>query len=237
MINKLSKGVYLLTPLLNKLLTLFNSLHKEMVLNSSGSLSKRNDFFNLTEDPFLFMDDHIFSLLAISIFFHIPFFITGMIFAKNKFFESTCTHSKKILIFLTPFFLVFKAFFEIYPNNDIIGLLALAATFGLSFSYIALFYYLYHRLLQVKIFRGFEFVGKLSLINYISQSIFHGFIYYSHGFGRFGDSNFVLSVFIALIFFVVQILLSSIYFKYGPLEYIIRVVTYWSFHPKRKLQN
>lgn len=86
-----------------------NYLHKEMVVNSTGSVSERNDFFNYTEDPFLFMDDHILSLLLIAILFYIPFFITEMIFAKNKFFESTSTQSKKILIYLTPLFLIFKA--------------------------------------------------------------------------------------------------------------------------------
>lgn len=217
-----------------------NYLHKEMVVNSSGSLSDRNDFFEFTEDPFIIMNDQILSLLLISILFYIPFFITGMIFAKNKFFESTSTQPKKILIYLTPLFLILKALIEFYPNNEIIGVFALAGTFGLSFSYIALFYYLYHHYPQARIFKGFESVGKLSLTNYIGQSIFHGFIYYSHGLGRFGDSNFVLSIFIALIFFLFQIIFSNLYlkyFKYGPLEYIIRVVTYWSFQPKRKLQN
>lgn len=215
-------------------------LTQEKIVNSTGSISDRNDFFTYYEDPFLNMDDQIFSLIAIMILFYIPFFIIGMIFARNHFFETTNTKAKKILIYLIPIFLIVKALFVLYPNNETISLLFLPAVYGLSFSYIALFYHLYHRYPSARLFKGFEAVGKLSLTNYIGQSIFHGFIYYSHGFARFGDSNFVLSIIIALLFFTFQIVASSIYlkyFKYGPLEYIIRVITYWSFNPKKKLQN
>ncbi|HJB78758.1 MAG TPA: DUF418 domain-containing protein [Candidatus Nosocomiicoccus stercorigallinarum] len=80
-------------------------------------------------------------------------------------------------------------------------------------------------------------VGKLPLTNYILQSVFHSFIYYSYGFGRFGDGNFTLSFVLAIIFFIVQIIFSHYYmkkFKYGPFEYLLRIWTYFSFKPHLK---
>ncbi|MCE4956422.1 DUF418 domain-containing protein [Macrococcoides caseolyticum] len=215
-------------------------LEKEIQVNAHGTLDERNAFFIETEDPFLNLDEHYLTVFFISIFFYLPFFIVGMLFARHQFFETDMTKAKRILMYLTPVFLILKALFELNPMNEMISVLAIISNFGLSFSYIALFYYLYHRYHQAKIFKGFEAVGKLSLTNYIGQSVFHGFIYYSHGFSRFGDSNFTLSIIIALVFFGIQILFSISYlkyFKYGPLEYIIRVVTYWSFHPRKKMAS
>lgn len=212
-------------------------LEKEMFVNAHGSINDRNDFFINTKDPFFNMNEHFETIFLLSILMYIPFFIIGMIFARNKFFETRVTKAKFVLIYLTTIFLISKALTQLYPTNDVIGCLSFIGSFGLSFSYIALFFWFFHKYNHAKIFKGFEAVGKLSLTNYISQSVFHGFIYYSHGFGRFGDSNFVISVVIALMFFIFQIIFSIYYlkfFKYGPLEYIIRVITYWSFHPKQK---
>ncbi|WP_414052325.1 DUF418 domain-containing protein [Macrococcus animalis] len=214
-------------------------LTNEKEIFSKGTNFERNTFLSEAEDPFLNIGDNYGTIFLVAILVYLPLFILGMIFAKNKFFEKGMTKTKVILMYLTPIFLLIKCLNLFYPENEIIASLLLLGDFGLSFSYIAIFYYLYQKFNHGQIFKSFEAVGKLSLTNYIGQSIFHSFIYYGYGLGRFGDNNFILSFVIALAFFVFQIIFSTIYlkyFKYGPLEYIIRVFTYWSFHPKKVLK-
>ncbi|WP_414042634.1 DUF418 domain-containing protein [Macrococcus sp. EM39E] len=214
-------------------------LTNEKEIFSKGTNFERNTFLSEAEDPFLDIGDNYGTIFLVAILVYLPLFILGMIFAKNKFFEKGMTKTKVILMYLTPIFLLIKGLNLFYPENEIIASLLLLGDFGLSFSYIAIFYSLYQKFNHGQIFKSFEAVGKLSLTNYIGQSIFHSFIYYGYGLGRFGDNNFILSFVIALAFFVFQIIFSTIYlkyFKYGPLEYIIRVFTYWSFHPKKVLK-
>ncbi|ULG72191.1 DUF418 domain-containing protein [Macrococcus brunensis] len=209
----------------------------EKSIFSTGTLQERNDFF-MEEDPFMaFTDEEFLLLIPIAILFNIPLFLIGMILAKNHFFETGLTSIKKKLIYMTPVFILFKACMVIWPDNDILGTLGLFSMYLLSFSYISLFYALYQRWQALKVF---EAIGRLSLTNYIAQSVFHSFIYYGYGMQRFGDDNFLLSLLIATLFFILQVAISNLYFKYfkqGPLEYIARVVTYWSFSPNKKTNN
>lgn len=212
-------------------------LAAEKSVFSTGTLQERNDFF-MEEDPFMaFTDEEFLLLVPIAILFNIPLFLIGMILAKNRFFETGLTSVKKNFIYLTPIFILFKACMVIWPDNDILGTLGIFSMYLLSFSYISLFYALYQRWQALKLF---EAIGRLSLTNYIAQSVFHSFIYYGYGMQRFGDDNFLLSLLIATLFFILQVALSNFYFKYfkqGPLEYIARVVTYWSFSPNKKTDN
>ncbi|TDM02393.1 DUF418 domain-containing protein [Macrococcus carouselicus] len=212
-------------------------LAAERGIFSTGTLQERKDFF-MEEDPFMaFTDEEFLLLIPIAILFNIPLFLIGMILAKNRFFETGLTFVKKNFIYLTPIFILFKACMVIWPDNDILGTLGIISVYLLIFSYISLFYALYQRWQALKLF---EAIGRLSLTNYIAQSVFHSFIYYGYGMQRFGDDNFLLSLLIATLFFILQVALSNLYFKYfkqGPLEYIARVVTYWSFSPNKKTDN
>ncbi|ULG74447.1 DUF418 domain-containing protein [Macrococcus brunensis] len=209
-------------------------LATEKSIFSTGTLQERNDFF-MEEDPFMaFTDEEFLLLIPIAILFNIPLFLIGMILAKNRFFETGLTSVKKNFIYMTPVFILCKAFMVIWPDNDILGTLGIFSMYLLSFSYISLFYALYQRWQALKLF---EAIGRLSLTNYIAQSVFHSFIYYGYGMQRFGNDNFLLSLLIATLFFLLQVAISNLYFKYfkqGPLEYIARVVTYCSFSPNKK---
>lgn len=72
-------------------------------------------------------------------------------------------------------------------------------------------------------------MGRMSLTNYIMQSILLSVIFYGWGFGFFGHTNIVLLVFIALCVFLFQLILNIIWFKYynqGPLEKLWRKLSY-----------
>lgn len=94
-------------------------------------------------------------------------------------------------------------------------------------SAIALAYLKYS---QLRIFGFFSKVGRMALTNYLTQSLVLTFLSYGWGLGLALKLNGfqVLGVSIAL--FISQVLLSDLWlkkFKYGPLEWAWRCITYW----------
>lgn len=205
-------------------------LIQEKEVYSTGTLSERNDFGTEVDHPFMPFDEMNFlNMFLAGIIVYIPVFISGMLAAKLNVFV-TGGAWKKWLVLLVPIGLLLNTLAEFGILQDFI----LFSDLALSYGYIALFYYLYKENLFMD---SLAAVGKLSLTNYILQSVFHSFIYYSYGFGRFGDGNFTLSFILAIIFFIVQIIFSHYYmkkFKYGPFEYLLRIWTYFSFKPHLK---
>ena len=83
---------------------------------------------------------------------------------------------------------------------------------------------------QLRIFGFFSKVGRMALTNYLTQSLVLTFLSYGWGLGLALKLNGfqVLGVSIAL--FISQVLLSDLWlkkFKYGPLEWAWRCITYW----------
>ncbi|HKP68903.1 MAG TPA: DUF418 domain-containing protein [Pyrinomonadaceae bacterium] len=72
-------------------------------------------------------------------------------------------------------------------------------------------------------------VGRMALTNYLMQTVICVTLFYGYGFGMFGTIGATKATMIALGIFVVQIALSNLwlrYFKYGPVEWIWRQLTY-----------
>ncbi len=79
--------------------------------------------------------------------------------------------------------------------------------------------------------------GKMALTNYLMQSLIGSLVFYGYGLGfwkQWGRADlalFVVSVFIA------QIIFSHVwlrYFRYGPMEWLWRALTYWSLPEMRR---
>jgi uncharacterized protein len=79
--------------------------------------------------------------------------------------------------------------------------------------------------------------GRMALTNYIMQSVIGIFIYYGIGLGLGTKVGPTIYVFIAVVIYLIQLWYSALwlkYFKYGPLEWIWRQLTYGKFIPIRK---
>ena len=76
----------------------------------------------------------------------------------------------------------------------------------------------------------------MALTNYISQSLICTVIFYGHGLGLFETLGRPEQLLIVLGVWVVQLLWSPWWldrFRFGPLEWLWRSVTYWSPQPMR----
>lgn len=102
----------------------------------------------------------------------------------------------------------------------------------LTLSYIAIIYFLCHKERVQKLFIPFGFIGKMSLSNYLFQSILCSLIFYSYGLGLYGQVTYTQSTFLAIVIYSIQLLLSSYWLKHfrmGPLEWIGRGLAYGKF--------
>jgi len=83
----------------------------------------------------------------------------------------------------------------------------------------------------------FSSVGKMAFTNYILHSLVFTFIFYGHGLGLFGEVERVITVPMIMGMWVFQLWFSPIWlkhFKFGPLEWAWRCLTYWEVQPMRR---
>ncbi len=103
----------------------------------------------------------------------------------------------------------------------------------MSLGYIALFLIIARRV--PALVRILQPVGQMALTNYIMQTVIMMVIFY--GFNLFNRVDAVYFPPIVLAVFVIQIIYSHMWmkvFRFGPLEWLWRTVTYWKVMPIRK---
>ena len=80
-----------------------------------------------------------------------------------------------------------------------------------------------------KALKPVAFMGRMSLTNYLMQSLIMAVLFYGWGFGLFGQTNIVMLVCIAFGIFILQVIWSVLWFrskKQGPLEKLWREYSY-----------
>jgi uncharacterized protein len=80
-------------------------------------------------------------------------------------------------------------------------------------------------------------VGQMAFTNYITQSIICNFIFLGYGFSMYGKLQRYELYYIVFSIWVFQLIVSPIwlkYFRFGPLEWLWRSLTYWKMQPMRK---
>jgi uncharacterized protein len=88
-----------------------------------------------------------------------------------------------------------------------------------------------------RLFRAFVPVGRMSLSNYLLQSVICTPIFYGYGLGLYGDVGPFLGIVMGIaIFFVLQVPFSAVWmhrFRFGPIEWLWRTLTYGQLQPLR----
>ncbi|MFG6116216.1 DUF418 domain-containing protein [Halobacillus sp. MO56] len=174
----------------------------------------------------------------------LPMFLFGMYVARKKWLHQPAAHQTALfllwvvtlLLFLGfkagPYFFNNPAWFQMMQDN--IGGSASAIFYVVSVTL------LYQRSLGKRALHGLSYVGRLSLSNYILQSLFSFLLFYSVGFGLYGQVPPLWSVIIVVLFYSVQIVISKWWLKtyrFGPLEWLWRTLTYGKKQPIRRRQE
>jgi uncharacterized protein len=83
-------------------------------------------------------------------------------------------------------------------------------------------------------------VGQMAFTNYLMQSFMCGLFFYGVGFGMYGKLQRHEVYYVVAAVWAIQIIYSNIwlhYFRFGPLEWCWRSLTYWKKQPFRKEKN
>ena len=174
--------------------------------------------------PFMFVFISIIGFFAVG-----TFVLFGMATAKVELLQNV--ESKKQLLkkcaLLVPVGLLLKAF--ILLDHKAALLMSGLGAYLLAIGYIALFILLFVNAQDSKLMNSFASVGRLSLSNYLLQSIICTTIFYGYGLGLFGKLGVALGVVLAVVIYAVQVFISSVYykrFKLGPAEWVLRKFVY-----------
>jgi uncharacterized protein len=81
-------------------------------------------------------------------------------------------------------------------------------------------------------------VGQMAFTNYLMQSFLCGLYFYGIGFGMYGKLQRYEIYYVVAVVWIVEIIWSHIwlrYFRFGPLEWLWRSLTYWKKQPLKRL--
>jgi len=80
-------------------------------------------------------------------------------------------------------------------------------------------------------------VGQMAFTNYLMQSLICGFFFYGIGLGYFGKLQLYQLYYVVAAVWIIEIIWSHIwlkYYRFGPLEWLWRSLTYWKKQPMKK---
>ncbi len=80
-------------------------------------------------------------------------------------------------------------------------------------------------------------VGQMAFTNYLMQSVICTFIFHGYGLGYYGTIQRYEQIYYLVGVWVFQLIFSAVwlqYFRFGPLEWLWRSLTYWTKQPMRK---
>ncbi|KOP71467.1 hypothetical protein AMS59_18795 [Lysinibacillus sp. FJAT-14745] len=207
---------------------------------ANGSYLEIQDFRSNAIPPG--MDDSaiIFVLLILAPIMYAPLFLFGMGLAKMQAFVNMESEKKWYLIgsILVPVGLACKSlsFIDSYFS----GMLMMGGSQLLSIGYVCLAALIYETRPVQRLAPAFESVGKLSLTNYLMQTIICTTVFYGYGLGLYGKLGVFGGILFGIVVYSLQCVFSLAYFKKfkrGPFETALRVWTNWSWNGQIKIKQ
>ncbi|MFD6439081.1 DUF418 domain-containing protein [Peribacillus sp. NPDC060186] len=169
-------------------------------------------------------------ILFLSIF---PFFLIGAGVAKQGWLQDPVRYKQQLKI-ISIGSLLLGLLIKVLPYVTVyhFGTIFVQDYFGgplLTMFYITAITLVVEKSRAYRLLHPLSYVGRMSMSNYLFQSIVCTSIFYSYGLGLYGSVSYTSGFLFLLGVFFVQILLSLLWMKmyrYGPVEYVWRFVTY-----------
>lgn len=165
-----------------------------------------------------------------------PFVLVGIGIAKKGLLTNKVSEQRyyKKWIWLLPVGLILKSC--IVLDGELAEFAYLAGGAVLSAGYIAAFALLYQSKWELKMQASFANIGRMSMTNYLMQSIICTTVFYGYGFGLFAKLGAAGGIVLAIVIFIGQIQFSNWYmarWQQGPVEKLLRAWTYYKVPPKK----
>lgn len=216
-------------------------VRKSIEVYSSGSYSEILQFRVTGDIPYDFPDWLLLLVVIILPLMNAPMFLFGMAAAKRGRFLHPSMEIKLYLRWslLIPVGLGLKTAGVMLGNsNSWSGILMMLGGPLLALGYLHLFASIYaFSSKQSLLIRAFEAVGRMSLTNYLAQSVICVLIFYGFGLGLFGKLGVLQGTLLAIVIYAALAAISLLWlrrFRSGPVERLLRIVTYWSWSGRAK---
>ncbi len=189
------------------------------------------------------------------IYITLGFFMLGMYVGRKKWFENPAEAksfikrickisgwvSLGIILFMVGIFIANSTLQLGLETNKYINILFSflfdTANSSLTIFYLAGLTMLMYRIRWQKIFYPFAPVGKMALTVYVSQTLFGLLLFYNFGFNLFLKISPGINMLLVIPVFIIQLFLCRWwlkYFNYGPIEWLWRSLTFFTWYPLRK---
>ena len=166
-------------------------------------------------------------------------FLIGMVMAKRQWFADPLSQKSSYRYgwWLIPIGITLKLLSRLEGLETFSGVFYQSGGQLLAIGYVLAFAHLYVHYQGAFLFKAFESMGKLSLTNYLMQSVIMTHVFYEYGLGYYQEISFTASLLLGILVFATQCACSFWYLKYvkrGPVEYLLRVWTNLSWRGKVK---
>lgn len=130
-----------------------------------------------------------------------------------------------------------------FISTSIVPLSDLLMPFERAFSGIgwaSLVLLLYRSGVAQWLWKSLAAVGQMAFTNYLMQSVLCTLFFYGYGLGYYGDLKFYQLYFVVAEVWLIQLVFSTVwlhFFRFGPLEWLWRSLTYGEQQPMRLTQS
>ena len=183
----------------------------------------------------------------------ISMFLIGLYLGKNKIYnslESFILLIKKPMLLIAVitniyrilflFVLVKHEIFSIENYRQIFIKLMVLLDVAMGLFYLWVIGWIYYNAKWKKILLPLKYVGRMALTNYIMQSFIGLILFSSIGFKLYETLSPSRALMTAILVFSFQVIFSKIwlkYYRFGPLEWVWRCLTYKELLPIRKIST
>jgi uncharacterized protein len=231
----------------------FNDLKSEEEFMAAVKNANWWDVFKSNVAGFFYRYGYLFFISRISKV--LGMFLIGYVIGRTDFYKNIVKHKKIISYVIISGFVIglpanyFLAHYMSTAEGDyfqlkekglyqtIVYALGVAP---LALAYVGSFMLLFQHAGLKKVISLIAPVGKMAFSNYVMQSLVSNFVFLSAGLGFMGQVGPVYYTFLGIGFFIIQIIISTIwlnYFNYGPIEWLWRSATYKKWQLMRKNKN
>lgn len=178
----------------------------------------------------------------------IGLFIVGMLIGRagiHKSEEKMVKYSRMVLPYAIVWFVVFYGVVLLLPHVGVDGfaldvsntLFKTYANLGMMIMYISGLILLYYKTSFRKVLDKIAPVGRMSVTNYMAQSVIGVCLFYSFGASLAVKLTFLQCLFVGLLIYAIQVVYSNWWmnrFYYGPIEWLWRILTWFKIIPNRR---
>ncbi|MGB5434671.1 MAG: DUF418 domain-containing protein [Maribacter sp.] len=183
------------------------------------------------------------------------YFLLGLVIGRNGFFLKLKENRKlikkaligSIVLFVVSLVLTALIFMQLGQDVTFDTWPAMAGltafdlnNIAMTFILIILFVMVYNKVKGQQWLLAFAPYGRMALTNYFFQSVLGTFLFFGWGMGYLGEVRNSYIFLLAIAIIAVQMQLSKWWlmtFQYGPLEWLWRSITFFTWYPLRKKGN